>query len=123
SGPGRAATGPDRRRDAPQTPDRPGPPGQAGDRPTIRELFAAARAQSGHGLAALARKIEPRYGWDDIVLPPDQLAQLREICNQARYRHVVYDEWGFDRKLSLGKGLNVLFSGPPRTGQRMPPRD
>jgi SpoVK/Ycf46/Vps4 family AAA+-type ATPase len=31
----------------------------------------------------------------------------------------VYGEWGFDRKLSLGKGLNVLFSGPPGTGKTM----
>jgi SpoVK/Ycf46/Vps4 family AAA+-type ATPase len=31
----------------------------------------------------------------------------------------VYDEWGFDRKLSLGKGLNVLFAGPSGTGKTM----
>jgi SpoVK/Ycf46/Vps4 family AAA+-type ATPase len=47
------------------------------------------------------------------------LAQLREICNQVKYRRVVYGEWGFDRKLSLGKGVNVLFSGPPGTGKTM----
>ncbi len=45
--------------------------------------------------------------------------QLREICNHARYRHIVYGEWGFDRKLSRGKGLNALFSGPPGTGKTM----
>src|SRR5262249_10850818 len=83
------------------------------------DLFAAARVQSGHDLARLARKIEPKYTWGDIVLPTDQLAQLREICNQAKYRQVVYGEWGFDRKLSLGKGLNVLFAGPPGTGKTM----
>jgi hypothetical protein len=31
------------------------------------------------------------------VLPTDQLAQLREICNQAKYRHIVWREWQFDR--------------------------
>ena len=67
----------------------------------------------------LARKVEPSYTWNDIVLPPDQLAQLGEICNQAKYRHIVYGEWGFDRKLHLGKDLNVLFSGPPGTGKTM----
>ena len=85
----------------------------------LEELAAAARAQCGHELASLAHKIEPRYEWGDIVLPPDQMAQLREICSQAEHRHVVYDEWGFDRKLSLGKGLNVLFFGPPGTGKTM----
>jgi len=86
---------------------------------TIHDLFKAARAQSGHELSKLAHRIEPKYGWDDIVLPADPLAQLREICAQAHHRHVVYGAWGFDRKLSLGKGLNVLFCGPPGTGKTM----
>jgi hypothetical protein len=83
------------------------------------DLAAACRAQSGGDLARVAAKIEPRYGWDDLVLPADSLQQLREACGQARHRHVVLGEWGFDRRLSLGKGLNVLFSGPPGTGKTM----
>jgi SpoVK/Ycf46/Vps4 family AAA+-type ATPase len=86
---------------------------------SLSDLFAAARSQSGDDLAKLAPKINSKYTWEDIVLPADQLAQLQEICNQAQYRHVVYGEWGFERKLSLGKGLNVLFSGPPGTGKTM----
>lgn len=85
----------------------------------ISDLFAAARMQSGQDLANLSRKITPKYIWDDIILPPDQIAQLQEICNQAKYRSVVYGQWGFERKLSLGKGLNVLFSGSPGTGKTM----
>jgi len=85
----------------------------------MADLYAACRLQSSRKLAALARKITPHYTWDDIVLPPDQLAQLEEICNHAKYRRLVYDEWGFDRKLSLGKGLNMLFTGPPGTGKTM----
>lgn len=88
-------------------------------RVTLAELFAASRAQCGHELAKLARKIEPRLTWSDIVLPPDQLSQLREVCEQARFRHLVYGEWGFGRRLSLGKGLNVLFTGPPGAGKTM----
>ncbi len=86
---------------------------------TLADLFAGARAQCGHELAKLARKIEAKQSWDDIVLPPDQLSQLREVCDQARYRHLVFGEWGFGRKLSLGKGLNALFAGPPGTGKTM----
>jgi SpoVK/Ycf46/Vps4 family AAA+-type ATPase len=70
-------------------------------------------------LAELAQLVSPHYGWDDIVLPADQLAQLREIADQVRYRTVVHEDWGFDAKLSLGKGLNVLFAGPPGTGKTM----
>ena len=87
--------------------------------PTMDELYASARSETGHQLAKLARKITPRHGWDDIVLPADQIAYLREICFQAQYRHLVYGAWGFDRKLSLGKGLNMLFFGPPGTGKTM----
>ncbi len=87
--------------------------------PVIGDLLAAARAQSGHELATLARKTEPRVSWNDLVLPPDQLDQLREICDQAKLHHVVYDKWGFNGKLSRGRGLSVLFSGSPGTGKTM----
>lgn len=83
------------------------------------DLFAAARAQSEQDIVGLARKIEPVYGWDDIVLPADQIAQLQELCNQAKYRPTVYHDWGFGARLSRGKGLNVLFSGLPGTGKTM----
>jgi SpoVK/Ycf46/Vps4 family AAA+-type ATPase len=36
-----------------------------------------------------------------------------------KYRHIVLGEWGFDRKLSMGKGLNALFAGPSGTGKTM----
>ena len=82
-------------------------------------LFALARSRAGRELAAQARKIKPKYSWQDIVLPPDQQAQLREICYRAVYRHIVLEQWGFEEKLSLGKGLNVLFYGSPGTGKTM----
>jgi SpoVK/Ycf46/Vps4 family AAA+-type ATPase len=41
------------------------------------------------------------------------------ICATIRQRPTVYGDWGFDRKLSLGKGLIALFSGPSGTGKTM----
>lgn len=87
--------------------------------PPLAQLFAAARAQSESDLGAMARKIEPVYTWDDIVLPADTLTQLREICQRVANRRQVLGEWGFDSKLSLGKGINALFSGPSGTGKTM----
>ncbi|TEB07880.1 ATP-dependent zinc metalloprotease FtsH [Pelotomaculum schinkii] len=89
------------------------------DKPALRDIFTAARAQSGHELAALAPKVDTRYTWDDIVLPQDTMTQLREMCRRVAYRHRVLGEWGFDRKLSLGKGVNAMFSGPSGTGKTM----
>jgi len=86
---------------------------------TTADLFAAARARTGDQLVHLAKKIEPRHAWHDLVLPDDQSTQLHELCDQMRYRPLVLGEWGFDHKLSLGKGLNVLFAGPSGTGKTM----
>ncbi|NOQ33837.1 MAG: AAA family ATPase [Methanosarcinales archaeon] len=86
---------------------------------TIADLYSGCRAQSNQGLTALARRIKPKYGWDDIILPKEKAEQLKEVTNYVKNRGVVYYDWGFDDKLSLGKGLNVLFSGPSGTGKTM----
>lgn len=86
---------------------------------TPADLYAACRFHSNRTLAELAVQITPHYTWDDIVLPADQMAQLREIYDQARHRNLVYGSWGFGGKLAMGKGLNILFAGPPGTGKTM----
>jgi hypothetical protein len=94
--------------------------GQSADaRVQSNDLYAACRAQSSGRLSSLAHKITTTYGWDDIVLPRDHVEQLREICVQVRHRRTVLEEWGFDRHLSMGKGVNVLFAGPSGTGKTM----
>ena len=90
-----------------------------GAAPERAELFSAARAQSRHGLGSLARRIEPVHGWRDIVLPPDALDQLHELCDRVAYRGRVLDEWGFGATMSLGTGIGALFAGPPGTGKTM----
>ncbi|MBT8438965.1 MAG: AAA family ATPase, partial [Gammaproteobacteria bacterium] len=86
---------------------------------SLKELHEACRLHSNQKLSELARKIPPKYRWRDIVLPQDRLEQLRDICHFVKYRSRVYEEWGFDHKLALGKGLNVLFAGPSGTGKTM----
>lgn len=82
-------------------------------------LTQACYAQIQHQLDKKAVRLTPRYRWDDLILPPEQIGQLRNACSQIKYRHLVFGEWGFDRKLSYGKGLSMLFSGPPGTGKTM----
>ncbi|HZR52270.1 MAG TPA: AAA family ATPase [Streptosporangiaceae bacterium] len=86
---------------------------------TGADLYAACRFHSNRKLAELAVAITPHYTWDDIVLSADQMTQLREIHDQIRHRNLVYDSWGFGGKLAMGKGLSVLFAGPPGTGKTM----
>jgi SpoVK/Ycf46/Vps4 family AAA+-type ATPase len=86
---------------------------------TLGGLYRACRLQSSQMLNEMAVKIEPHYGWDDIVLPEDKVDHLREICDQVRHHYRVFDTWGFCKKLSHGKGLSVLFTGSPGTGKTM----
>jgi ATPase family associated with various cellular activities (AAA) len=87
--------------------------------PSNADLFASARAQSQHELRSLAQRIELVYSWDDLVLPPATISQLREIVGAVKRRHMVYTQWGFEQRLSLGKGLKALFAGPSGTGKTM----
>ena len=86
---------------------------------TGEALLAAARAQAGHALDGLAHKLTPVHGWGDLVLPPDQLALLREMGHRVAYDQRVLGDWGFGRKLSLGKESAALFAGPSGTGKTM----
>jgi adenylate kinase family enzyme len=83
------------------------------------DLVRASRRHAGSELDDLARRLEPRYGWDDIVLPPDLTEQLHEIAGQVGRRYQVYERWGFGTKLARGRGITVLFAGPSGTGKTM----
>lgn len=86
---------------------------------TADDLFAAARAQTGHDLRELAEHVIPRATWADIVLPPDTLTQLRELCDRVDRREDVLHTWRFADRLSRGTGTSALFSGPSGTGKTM----
>jgi SpoVK/Ycf46/Vps4 family AAA+-type ATPase len=92
-----------------------------GDKRSIdaEDLNLACRTQSGGKLPTLARKVNPIFTWNDIILPNDCLEQLREVCGHIRHRRRVFSDWGFDGKISLGKGLSILFVGPSGTGKTM----
>jgi hypothetical protein len=90
-----------------------------GSEPQPADLFAAARAQSGQDLASLARKIDPIFRWDDLILPQHALSQLGELHDRVAQRQRVLGEWGFNRVLALGRGICALFAGPSGTGKTM----
>ncbi len=93
--------------------------GAPGSMIDAKDLNQACRAQSGGKLPTLARKINPIFAWNDIILPGDCLEQLREVCAHVRHRQRVFSDWGFEGKISLGKGVGILFVGPSGTGKTM----
>ena len=83
------------------------------------ELKAGARAQNAAGLERLARRIQPAVGFVDLVLPPDTMAQLKELLTRARYREQVLDVWKMGGPAARRRGLTALFAGPSGTGKTM----
>lgn len=90
-----------------------------GARIAMADLDEACRRQASLRFGPLARKVPPRLGWDDLVLPDERVDRLRELCDHARHRAQVLERWGFDRRLPAGKGLGALFVGAPGTGKTL----
>ncbi|MGY1679363.1 ATP-binding protein [Geodermatophilus sp. SYSU D01176] len=63
--------------------------------------------------------VHPEAGWDDLVLPDEQSAQLREAVDRVRGQARVLDEWGLLRGRRGRRGLRMLFTGPPGTGKSL----
>jgi hypothetical protein len=91
------------------------------DRPVLEaaDLWATARMQAARAMDGLAERIVTRRSFDELVLPAEQLAQIREVASQAQHRVHVYERWGFGAKLSRGRGIAALFAGPSGTGKTM----
>lgn len=85
----------------------------------VADVAAGARAQNAAGLERLARRVEPRVTWSDLVLPATVVQQLRELTGRARHRDLVLDEWGMARTSLKGRGVTALFAGDSGTGKTM----
>jgi hypothetical protein len=80
-------------------------------------LWNACRLQARPRLDDIARRIEPRASWDDLVLPATTVAQLRELSSHIRNRTQVLEGWGFGAKAQRGLGTGALFAGASGTGK------
>lgn len=69
--------------------------------------------------SSLARTMTARASWDDLVLPPGQLAQLHMLVAAVRHRSVVLDDWGFADRTRRGLGTTALFTGASGTGKTL----
>jgi hypothetical protein len=90
----------------------------AGDAPADA-LRTVARTRARQRLDGLAQRVVPAASWGDLILPEAQLAVLRQIAGQVRYRSRVYDEWGLGRAAARGLGIAVLFHGGSGTGKTL----
>ncbi|MFG3422615.1 ATP-binding protein [Micromonospora sp. NPDC048063] len=82
-------------------------------------LWQACRARVRPSFGVLTQLRQPRATWDDLVLPPTQLAQLRALTASVRFRTLVFDDWGFARRTARDLGTTALFVGPSGTGKSL----
>jgi ATPase family associated with various cellular activities (AAA) len=83
------------------------------------DLDLGARQASSTRIGELATRLEPAFGWDDLVLPDRQREVLTSISSYLRHRDLVLSEWGYDRAVARDQGLKVLFAGESGTGKTM----
>jgi hypothetical protein len=88
--------------------------GDAGPR-----LDAAARQHVTARLQNLATRVTRLPQWEQVALPEDILDSLKELIARVRHRRAVFEDWGFDTKMTTSRGLSALFYGPPGTGKSM----
>jgi hypothetical protein len=92
---------------------------RGGEEITPPDLDHGARLASSTRLGELATRLEPSYGWDDLVLPERQLEVVRSVSAYLRHRDLVLYDWGYERTVARNQGLKVLFAGESGTGKTM----
>jgi len=90
-----------------------------GEEVSVSCLYRACRQKISHGLGERASRVDAAYTWEDLVLEEGPKELLRQACGQVSFRGKVYEQWGFQEKLAYGRGVSLLFAGPPGTGKTM----
>lgn len=85
----------------------------------LPDLVEGAQAQFSQSVGALAARIEPRFSFDELVLPAPQKQHLSELLAFVEQRGRVYESWGFRRSFTRGTGAKALFFGASGTGKTM----
>ncbi|NEO98515.1 MAG: ATP-binding protein [Symploca sp. SIO2E9] len=98
--------------------DQVSPPPQEDDS-LLKQLWDGCLEITRPKLETLAQRIDVKAGWQDLVLPADEMALLHQIAKQVRQRGKVYQEWGFHQRMNRGKGISALFAGESGTGKTM----
>ncbi|WP_157217420.1 ATP-binding protein [Flavisphingomonas formosensis] len=83
------------------------------------DLIGAASLHAGSRLPAIARRVDPMWRWEDLLLPDRQRRQLEELAATQRHWPRVIGEWGFAASTPCPQNVVALFSGPSGTGKTM----
>lgn len=84
-----------------------------------KEICECAYSQIVNTLSEKATRVKSKHTWDDLVLNPKEKEMLKSACAQVKYKHIVYDKWKMKDRILYGRGVSMLFAGPPGTGKTM----
>ncbi len=64
-----------------------------------------------------AQEISTDMEWEDLVLPPQTMQQIKHLENWIQHGGPLLHDWGMKKRLKLG--YRALFHGPPGTGKTL----
>lgn len=85
----------------------------------IRDIFRVCYQVMEDGHCQNMHMLSGGYTWEDLKLPPYSKKLLKDLCSQVQCQMTVWNKWGMRRKISYGRCISALFSGPPGTGKTM----
>lgn len=86
---------------------------------TQADLTAGAWAQVRADMEEYSKKRRIKLTLDDLILPDDEMKQVKEVLDAALARTFILTRWGFGKRLTTGRGLCCLFTGDPGTGKTL----
>ena len=81
----------------------------------VEKILFGIESSPRFGLDFPAKHIETSMLWDDVVLHPRTMQQIKDISTWLEYHPKLMDDENLKRKIK--PGYRVLFYGPPGTGK------
>ena len=92
---------------------------QLGAQTLLADVSAAIRNRAGINLPPGVSLSSPAVSWDQLVLPPEPAQQLQDAISRLDHQQLVLEDWGFGEQVRAGRGVRMLFTGPPGTGKSL----
>jgi len=73
-------------------------------------------------LQTFSRLIEPTETLDRVILPPEDKRRIVELVALHDSYIAALDAWGLKEAIPYGRGVSMLFSGPPGSGKTLTAR-
>ena len=63
--------------------------------------------------------VEPKYTFDDLVLPEHVREEVMNVADYAKNSRIVFEDWGLAKTHKYSKQIGINLWGEPGTGKTM----